>query len=172
MTIQINDATTALVLQDEIRRNDEARYDHKLHAVLLAAKEMTCPQIARLLGDSERTVRNWIGAYLRDGLQGLVDKERAGRPRRLTAAQIADIETALRLCPDDVGLTGGIWDGKMLAAYIGEKFSVDLSVRQCQRLFRELGFRLRKPRPMIARSDPAIQHAFKKKYGGTFSTKV
>jgi hypothetical protein len=27
-------------------------------------------------------------------------------------------------------------------------------VRQCQRLFRQMGFRLRKPRPQVAQSDP------------------
>ena len=62
MTIRIDDPTTALVLQDEIRRNDDARYDHRLHAVLLAAQNLSCPNIAELLGDSERTVRNRINA--------------------------------------------------------------------------------------------------------------
>ncbi|MGH8653570.1 MAG: winged helix-turn-helix domain-containing protein [Gammaproteobacteria bacterium] len=35
-------------------------------------------------------------------------------------------------------------------------------MRQCQRLFRQMGFRLRKPRPVIAKADPAAQAAFKK----------
>ena len=34
------------------------------------------------------------------------------------------------------------------------------SARQCQRLFRQLDFRLRKPRPVLARADP--KKAFKK----------
>jgi transposase len=39
---------------------------------------------------------------------------------------------------------------------------VNLGVRQCQRLFHQLGFRLRKPRPVIARANPEEQQAFKK----------
>jgi transposase len=35
-------------------------------------------------------------------------------------------------------------------------------VRQCQRIFRQMGFRLRKPRPLTAHADPAAQAAFKK----------
>jgi transposase len=35
-------------------------------------------------------------------------------------------------------------------------------VRQCQRLFRQLGFRLRKPRPLLAHGDPILQEAHKK----------
>jgi hypothetical protein len=37
-----------------------------------------------------------------------------------------------------------------------------LGVRQCQRLFRAMGFRRRKPRPVIAHADPKAQRAFKK----------
>jgi hypothetical protein len=33
---------------------------------------------------------------------------------------------------------------------------------QCQRLFRQLGFRLRKPRPQVAQSDPLKVAAVKK----------
>jgi hypothetical protein len=39
---------------------------------------------------------------------------------------------------------------------------VDLGVRQCQRLFHHLGFRQRKPRPLIAKSDPEAQRKYKK----------
>ena len=164
MTIRIDDPTTALVLQDEIRRNDDARYDHRLHAVLLATKNLTCPNIAELLGDSERAVRNWINAYRKRGLQGLVDEEKSGRPRRLSEEQIEKIDAVLRLAPQDVGLTPGIWDGKTLCAYVKKSFNIDIGVRQCQRMFRQLGFRLRKPRPVIARSDPEVQLALKKKH--------
>jgi hypothetical protein len=40
-----------LALQDEIRRSEEARYDHRLHGVLLVAQGMKAPEVARLLGD-------------------------------------------------------------------------------------------------------------------------
>jgi len=39
---------------------------------------------------------------------------------------------------------------------------VQLGPRQCRRLLREWEFRYRKPRPVIARSDPLNQAAHKK----------
>ena len=49
--LTIDDAPTAiLALQDEIRRTDESRYDHRLHAVLLVAQGMTCRQAATVMG--------------------------------------------------------------------------------------------------------------------------
>lgn len=163
MTVKIDDPHVAFVLQDEIRRSEDARYDHRLHAVLLVAKGMSCPAVADYLGDPERTVRLWIHRYQVDGLQGLIENERSGRPPRITEKQLNQIASALRAKPEDVGMNGGIWDGKTLSAFIRKSFGIPLGMRQCQRLFRQLGFRLRKPRPMIARSNPEIQTMFKKK---------
>ena len=41
-------------------------------------------------------------------------------------------------------------------------YGIAIGVRQCQRMFRQLGFRLRKPRPALAHADPAVQKAHKK----------
>jgi len=161
--LTIADAPSIIMgLQDEIRRSEESRYDHRLHGVLLVAQGMTCPQVADLLGDTRRTVEYWVGRFEDRGLAGLTEGVRPGRLRRLTEAQLAQIDRALRQPPRAVGLRGNVWDGKALAAWIGQQFALDLGVRQCQRLFRQLGFRLRKPRPQLAQADPERQKTHKK----------
>jgi transposase len=151
-----------LALQDEIRRSEQARYDHRLHGVLLVAEGLTCPAVAQLLGDAPRTVEYWVHRFDEHGFAGLLDGEKSGRPRRLTCSQLAIVQTALRQPPSAAGLSGGLWDGKTLSAFLGQRFGVKLKVRQCQRLFRQLGFRLRKPRPLIAHADAQAQAAYKK----------
>ena len=161
--LTISDAETmVLALQDEIRRSQEARYDHRLHAVLLVAQGVTCPEVAALLGDSPRTVQYWIGRFEAEGFAGLADADRPGRPKKLDEEQLATVNLALRSSPNDFGLSTNIWDGKTLSVFIKQQFDIDLGVRQCQRLFRQLGFRLRKPRPVIAKADPEKQRAHKK----------
>ena len=150
------------ILQDEIRRTYEARYDHRLHAILLVAQGMSGRQSAQLLGDSPRTVAYWVQRFEAEGLAGLADADRPGRPRRLDQNQLYQIEQALRKSPLEVGLSVNLWDGKALSAYIKQEFGIQLGVRQCQRLFRQLGFRLRKPRSKIANSDPSKKEEFKK----------
>lgn len=153
-----------LGLQDEIRRSRDSRYDHRLHAVLLVAQGMSCPQVGRLLGDAPRTVEYWVHRFEEEGLSGLVDLERPGRPSRLNDEQYREIGEVLRQSPLDVGLDTNLWDGKTLSKFIESRYGISLGVRQCQRLFRQLGFRMRKPRPVIARADPEKQEEYKKNF--------
>jgi transposase len=141
-------------LQDEIRRSEESRYDHRLHGVLLVAQGMTCPEAGKLLGDAPRTVEYWVHEFEEMGVAGLLEGERSGRPRRLNEKKLQGINAVLRHMPREAGLGGNLWDGKTLAAWIEREYGIHLGVRQCQRLFRQLGFRLRKPRPAIAQTDP------------------
>src|SRR5438309_11505945 len=152
--LMLSDAMSVLGLQQEIQRSDELRYDHRLHGVLLVAQGMTCPEVARLLGDAPRSVEYWVGRFERDGLAGLLEGERPGRPRRLAEKQMEAVHRILRQPPREAGLSGNIWDGKPLSTWIEQKYDVDIGVRQCQRMFRQLGFRLRKPRPALAQANP------------------
>jgi transposase len=161
--LTIKDAETVVLgLQDEIRRSQEARYDHRLHGVLLVAQGMSCRHVSELLGDAPRTVAYWIRRFESEGLMGLTEEERPGRPRRLNEEQIQEIDAALRKQPTDFGLKGNLWDGKTLSAFVSSRWDVSLGARQCQRLFRQLGFRLRKPRPIIANANPEDQVRVKK----------
>ena len=122
---------------------------------------MSCREVAQLLGDSPRAVQYWVNRFERDGLAGMAEGERPGRPRALGERELAEINRVLRQTPKAAGLGENLWDGKSLSAFIEKQFHVELGVRQCQRLFRQMGFRLRKPRPLIAHADPQLQNGQK-----------
>jgi len=147
-----------LALQDEIRRSPEARYDHRLHG-------LSCREVARRLGDAPRSVQNWVHRFDQHGFAGLADGERQGRPSRLTSKQREQVEEALRRSPSHYGLPAQLWDGPLLSSFLKRQLRVTLQVRQCQRLFRRLGFRLRTPRPEVGQAEPAAQAAVKKTPG-------
>ena len=151
-----------LGLQDEIRRSEESRYDHRLHGVLLVAQGMSWSQVAHLLGDAPRTVEYWVRRFEEAGLAGLTEGERAGRPPRLNEQQLEEIGRILREAPTAAGLEANLWDGRTLSFYLEQRYGIALGVRQCQRLFRRLQFRLRKPRGVVAKADPGRQQAHKK----------
>ena len=155
-------AIMRLAIQEEIARSAEARYDHRLHGVLLVSQGLSAAQVAAWFGQDPRTVARWVRRFEARGFAGLHEGERPGRPARLSPRQVAAVDQALRRAPRTLGYAQTLWDGKLLAHHVAERYGVALGVRQCQRLFHQLGFRQRKPRPVIAQADPAAQSAFKK----------
>ena len=151
-----------IAIQNEIHRSEEARYDHRLHGILLACKGFSSYQISEMFGQNPTTVQRWINSFEKDGFAGLEDCDKPGRPKRLTSQQVKAINKALRKSPKEYGYEQNLWDGKLLSNFIMQTFNITLGVRQCQRLFNQLGFRLRKPRPLIANANPEDQEAFKK----------
>jgi len=161
--LQVEDTELMTVaIQQEISRSEEARYDHRLHGVLLVSQGMSCLETAQLLGQDPVTVQRWVHRFNRRGFAGLQEGERPGRPAVLSAAQWEAVGRDLRRPPRELKYDQNLWDGKLLAHHLRLRYGIDLGVRQCQRIFGRLGFRLRKPRPEIAKGDPAAQAAYKK----------
>jgi transposase len=154
-------AVMRLAIQQEIARSDESRYDHRLHGLLLVARGHSCPQVAEWFGEDRRTVQRWVRRFETHGLTGLRDGARSGRPTTLNAQQWAALGRDLRREPQAFGHAGHLWDGKQLSGHLRLRYGVRLGVRQCQRLFGRMGFRLRKPRPQVAQSDPIKVATFK-----------
>ena len=161
--IQIEDnQIMQAAIQQEILRNEDSRYDHRLHGVLLISKGMSCYQTGELLGHDSTTVQRWVNDFNKNGFSGLLDKDRPGRPASLNERQWEKLGKDLRKQPKTFGYFQNLWDGKLLAYHLKSQYGIEVGVRQCQRIFHKFGFRRRKPRPVIAQADPAAQKAFKK----------
>ena len=161
--LEIKDADIIrIAIQQEIVRSEESRYDHKLHGVLMVSSGYSCTEVADLFGHSRRTVQHWIQRFEKHGFSGLQEIERPGRPTPLDSKIRRQLGKDLRRSPQLFQYGRSLWDGKLLSHHLAEHYEVHLGVRQCQRLFTQLGFRRRKPRPVIAHADPEQQREYKK----------
>lgn len=151
-----------IAIRQEIDRTDESRYDHRLHGVLLIASNHTCTEVAKLFGEDRRTIQRWVKRFETGGFATLREGDHPGRPGQLDEMQWESISADLRKSPRDFGYGQNLWDGKMLSEHLKQQYNVKLGVRQRQRMFGRLGFRLRKPRPQVAQADSAKVEAFKK----------
>ena len=158
----INAETMAIIIQSEIMTNDESRYNHRLHGVLLVSKGYSCLETAKILGHTVKTIENWVNQFNEDSFQGLRDEQRTGRPSSLSDQQLEEIKQILRKDPISLDYEQNLWDGKLLSYHIEKTYGIMISVRQCQRLFHKLEYRQVKPRPISSKSDPKKQESFKK----------
>jgi transposase len=118
------------------RRSGEARFVHRLHAVLLVSLGRSCYEVARWFGESPRTVERWVHAYEQRGDGGLHELQRAGRPARLTPQQASQLALDLARGPRACGFAQSSWSGKLVLRHLQSRYSVRLSLRHCQRLLR------------------------------------
>lgn len=113
-------------------------------------------------------MERWIKCFEQTWFKRLREGERVGLPRRMDPVTWKKVEKGLRQEPRQLGYAQNLWDGKLLAHqkllahHLSRAYGLDLGVRQCQRLFRAMRFRRRKPRPLIAYADAEAQWAFKK----------
>ena len=113
--------------------------------VLLAAEGMTNKAIAEKVGVSAVTVGKWRKRYLEQGLQGLHDELRPGRPRSISDEQVAVlIRKTLKTKPKD----GTHWTVRSIAA------QTDLSKSTVHRIWRAFGLQPHRQRHFKLSTDP------------------
>jgi transposase len=135
-----NPEAEILTLQNEIRRSEESRYDHRLHGVLMVAQGLSAPEAGSLLGDAPRTVELWIHRFQKEGISGLREIKRPGRPSRLNQQQMAEIQnTVCTFSPSELGLDADLWNSNTLSMYL-HSLGVDIKPRQCRNLLRKWDF--------------------------------
>ena len=145
-----------IAIQQEIGRSEESLYGHRLHGLLLLTAGHSCAEVAALFGEDETTVQRWVHRFEQGGLRALRESERPGRPRSLDPAKWHELQADLRMSPRDFGLTAVAWDGSTLSEHLRRRFGVRLGVRQCQRIFRQMGVRTRVSHPRAATSYPEV----------------
>ncbi|MEV6907058.1 helix-turn-helix domain-containing protein [Amycolatopsis sp. NPDC051071] len=76
-------------------RGQKTPYRDKVRAriVLLAARRWSNAAIAVEVGVCVDTVRTWRSRFVSQGLAGLADRARSGRPARFSAVQVAQVKS-------------------------------------------------------------------------------
>ncbi len=99
--------------------------------------------LARLFGLTRMTLTRWVHRLNREGLGGLLEKPRPGRPMRLSSRVQEQARKDLERSPEECGLPRATWDGPTFAAHLQRRFGVKLKVRQAQNWLHRFGYRLK-----------------------------
>ncbi len=98
-------------------RGQKTPYRDKVRAqiVLLAARRWSNTAIAAAVGVTVDTVRTWRGRFAAQGLAGLADRARSGRPSRFTPVQVAQVKALACQFPARAGVALSRWSCPELA---------------------------------------------------------
>jgi transposase len=130
--------------------------------VLLSVEQgLKVPQIAAIVRESESTVLRWLKRYLAEGIEGLQDAPRPGRPSEVTAASRAALVAAVRRRPRSLGLPFSLWTLQRRVDYLAEQTGIRVSDETVRRALKHAGIVLSRPQHQISSPDP--EYAVKKR---------
>ena len=144
---------------------DDAKYQHKVELVTLMVSGVPASYLSQYVSESQNTLIRWVKTADEKGFEALqINRNNVGRPTKITEDIAAKIDAALQDDPHNYGYN--VWDGPSLSKYIKSQYGIEYSVRQCQRLFRDLGYNLKRGQmfPCKDENDPRREE-FKKNNG-------
>lgn len=139
---------------EQVSRQAVGRVALRAHMVLRAARGYSVPQIAEVHDCGQDVVRLWLHRYKEEGVRGLEDTPRPGRPRT-HALTGHSVETQASQSPECSGPVPSCWTVGLLTAYRATRCGLTLSLSSIRRYLHAMGWRWARPRLAPAhKADP------------------
>ena len=116
-------------------------------ALALVLEGKSRSEAARSCGMDRQTLRDWVHRYNAQGLSGLSGRPHPGRPPRLTAAQMSDLEALVAAGPDPDQDGVVRWRRIDLRDVVERRFGIGLHERTVGKLLHKLNFAKLSVRP-------------------------
>jgi transposase len=124
-------------------RTAAAREVERARIILLASKGKRVPAIAQELELTEITVRAWLKRFNNEGLDGLADLPRSGRPATYSAEQVAEVIATALSDPQQLGQPFACWTLDRLETYLNEEKKIEIKRSRIDELLIAEGLRWR-----------------------------
>jgi transposase len=145
VAVPITTGRTPAELRALARRERDGRVSARLLALANALDGMSRDQAARAAGMDRQTLRDWVHRYNAEGVEGLRDRPRPGRPCALDEGQQAALKGLILRGPRLERDGCVAWRARDLRALVERRFGVGYS---------EAGVRLRIPTMSAGHSEP------------------
>ena len=144
-------------LSKEALREGAYRVAGRLHAIALNMEGKAAPEIADILKVHRSKVSIWLRNWQLEGMEGVLEGHRSGRPAAITNAQREKLTDILDSGPVAYGFSTGVWTSPMVARVIEDEFYVKYHPAHVSRILHELGFSVQRPKKKLAKADEALQ---------------
>ena len=113
--------------------------------------------VAKLADVALATLYGWVHDFNESGIDGLIEKPRSGRPRRIPSHLDSHLTEIIEK-PDQVGVTH--WTGVKFHGYLREQLDLEVGYRTVIRWLQGNHFRLKVPQPWSDRQDEIARNSF------------
>jgi len=125
---------------------------HNLH------QGYTPEAVAQIHAVSIATVYNWFNRFQADGIDGLSNKPKAGRPPKANVAYRQRLIEVIETIPQEFDLGFSVWTLPNLQAFMERETGVYLSQNRLSEVLKEEGYVYRRPKKDLGhRQDPDLR---------------
>jgi transposase len=136
------------------RTTKDVRIRTRSQIILLAIDGLSAPQIARIVQLDSESVRHHLKRYRDEGLAGIADRPRSGRPPRVTPNYLAAALTAVRRRPRSLDLPYSLWTLPRLLDYLQQQTGLRVSDETLRVHLRAHGISFSQPQHKVSSPDP------------------
>ena len=144
------------------RQETNGRVACRLLALANVLDGMSREDAAGRAGMDRQTLRDWVIRFNAEGIAGLRDRPRSGRPTWLDDGQLATLRALILRGPDPERDGVSTWRAKDLCQIVATRFGVSYTENGMLRLLHDLGLSWQKARPVHPEADLKAQARFKK----------
>jgi transposase len=134
----------------------------RLMALANVLDGMSRAQAAHHAGMDRQTLRDWVIRFNAEGIEGLRDRPKSGRPTWLDDGQLAAFKALVLRGPDPERDGVSSWRAKDLCRIVEDRFGVAYTENGMLRVLHDLDLSWQQARPMHPEADLKAQARFKK----------
>ncbi len=162
--VPIRDNISAEELRRRARLESEGRVACRLLGLANVLDGMSRERAACQAGMDRQTLRDWVIRFNAEGIAGLRDRPRSGRPSWLDDGQLAAFKGLVLRGPNPERDGVSSWRAKDLCRIVEDRFGVSYTENGMLRLLHDLGLSWQKARPVHPEADLKAQARFKKNF--------
>lgn len=144
-----------------LRKDEKFQQGVRLFACYQVSLGKRPQELEGIYETSFKTICNWVNRLNKEGIEALVDKEKPGRTKKLSADSLEEIKSILiQKGPDQFGYNSNTWTGPLLIEYIKKHYGVEYKKAQIYNIIHSFGLTYKKGKgiyPEAADRGPIVE---------------
>jgi len=133
-------------IEKAIRHDKRAEVRQRCTVIRLLHLGHKPEEIAKMQAISIPTVYGWLKRWQQDGIEGLANKSKSGRPAKSNDEYSQALERVLEQEPKEMGYDFAIWTVDRLRQHLEKETGIALSEPRLRALMKRKGYRYRRPK--------------------------
>ena len=148
------------IIQKAVKSDKRPEVRQRAMGLRLLHEGQSPKEVAEIMAVSQPTVYDWHHRWQENGLEGLANRPKSGRPRKADHSYVELLEEVIEQDPQELGYTFTIWTANRLRLHLEVATGKLLGPTQFRALLKENNFVYRRPKhDLTDLQDPQAREA-------------